>query len=74
MQQDQDMNYGEGMTDPYDQQVGGYPGSAVGSVGFQDPDCSIQFEEMTPSEVGMYPASMGGASSYQATSRNEHML
>ena len=67
------------MTDPYDQQHAGYPSSAA-----IDPDCSIQFEEMTPSEMGGggYPPSMSGGGQYSsragshhaASSVNEHML
>jgi len=84
----QDVNYGEPMTDPYinDQLSGvGYAtgGSTSGGGEFQDPDCSIQFEEMTPSEIGAYPPSQvggyppsmqSGGVSYQTSSRNEHML
>ena len=62
------------MGDPYDQQ---YPvgddimfppgaGIAPGGGGFQDPNSSIQFDEMTPSEVGGYPGSqIGGYSPSQ---------
>ena len=58
------------MGDPYDQQypVGDdimFPPGAgiapgVGGGGFQDPNSSIQFDEMTPSEVGGYPGSQIG--------------
>jgi len=89
-EQHQDVNYGEPMTDPYisDQLSGvGYAtgGSISGGGDFQDPDCSIQFQEMTPSEMGGYPPSQGEyppsqASGYppsmsgHTSSRNEHML
>ncbi len=67
------------MVDPYDQQypVGDdtiYPPGGIAPGGsFQDPNCSIQFDELTPSEVGGYPGSqvggyppsqMGGGSYY----------
>ncbi len=53
------------MGDPYDQQypVGDdimFPPGAGIAPGFQDPNSSIQFDEMTPSEVGGYPGSQVG--------------
>jgi len=50
----EDVDYGGDVVPGFDDQ---YPD---GGVQIQDPDCSIQFDEMTPSEVGGYPASVSG--------------